>query len=1023
MKEHRATSGPRDRQHVIWLVLTLLGVAGLCLLALAPTQPTEAKIRDLRPAPARPNACQDLIQNGSFESGDFSNWTTAGSPAVVTTSAYSGTYSVLLGGSNNDDDTFYQEVTLPVTVTSADLTFWRHITSTEFGTPWDFMYVEARDTGGALLETLLTLNSSYASAGWEQSAVDLTAFPSLLGQTFRLTFHGTTDSMNPTSFYVDLIKMDVCAGASCTPDFYEPNNSQAGAALVSLPLLTDTLRICPWDEDWFRFDMQAGYRLTVDLAFQHAVGDLDLHLYDLAGTLLDWSTGTSDYEQIVYDVTVAGPYFVRVFPFSPSDDQVVPYSLSIQELALITPTPTQPTPTPTPTSTPTPSPTPSEPPLPQVDLDVPYIELTQSIQSLANDIPIIAGKKAYVRIYVQTDGAVVKDVQGHLEGERDGVPLSPAQVPCVNTISADHSTSLETRRGSLNHSLYCLVPQDWLNTTGTLDITGRVHSASIHDPDPSNNWSHVIKNVEASPPLHIQVVQVRDGWPWDAKGPSPSDYYKMHLVTERMYPVSKVTMHPAKNWVWWSGDELTIVWIAGVDLLDRDPGPNTVHVGVVRNNNLTKWGGMGSPFGHTWVVVRPDYWDGFGNTTAHEIGHGFGMFHVKNCNAGWPWEAYPYPVMWLSAGDPDDHYGIDTGYSPPDLYPPRLSRDLMGYCHPRWASPYTYKKLRTTLRAGAGLPLQQSELLSLGPQPRQFKPDQDTEYLLMVGQLYTETGAITLTPMMRLMGADLDPEAELNPAGPYTVQLLDAGDNLLGQEFFGPLTGNHQEEGALLKLLVPYVTGTARIAILDPSETEIFSCPVSANPPQVALDPVTGPVTEAFTAAWTASDPDGDPISATLLFSADGGGTWDPVVWGTSGSQAELDPSLWPGTGQGMLRVLVTDGVNTGEDVVGPFEVAAKAPLVFVGAPDDGAVLPPAVPVFFTAVGYDAEDGPLGDEAYTWTSNRDGNLGTGEEILVESLSPGWHEIIVTATDSDINSTSDSIQVYVGYRIYLPLVVR
>ena len=42
----------------------------------------------------------------------------------------------------------------------------------------------------------------------------------------------------------------------------------------------------------------------------------------------------------------------------------------------------------------------------------------------------------------------------------------------------------------------------------------------------------------------------------------------------------------------------------------------------------------------------------------------------------------------------------------------------------------------------------------------------------------------------------------------------------------------------------------------------------------------------------------------------------------------------------------------------------------------------------------------LGDALLVWTSNLDGALGTGDELIVADLSPGVHTVTVTATDAD-----------------------
>jgi hypothetical protein len=97
--------------------------------------------------------------------------------------------------------------------------------------------------------------------------------------------------------------------------------------------------------------------------------------------------------------------------------------------------------------------------------------------------------------------------------------------------------------------------------------------------------------------------------------------------------------------------------------------------------------------------------------------------------------------------------------------------------------------------------------------------------------------------------------------------------------------------------------------------------------------------------------------------------------------------------------------------------------VVYITAAADGDILAPGSPVLFSANGYDAEDGSLSGEALGWTSNRDGKLGVGSQVIATDLSPGWHEITATATDSADNTVTDSIQVYVGYQVYLPTILR
>ena len=61
----------------------------------------------------------------------------------------------------------------------------------------------------------------------------------------------------------------------------------------------------------------------------------------------------------------------------------------------------------------------------------------------------------------------------------------------------------------------------------------------------------------------------------------------------------------------------------------------------------------------------------------------------------------------------------------------------------------------------------------------------------------------------------------------------------------------------------------------------------------------------------------------------------------------------------------------------------------------------------------DLEDGALGDDAYLWSSDKDGVLGTGASLPLNTLSPGVHTITLTAKDSNQVEGHASITLTVG----------
>jgi subtilase family serine protease len=148
-----------------------------------------------------------LITNGGFESGQ-SPWTessTGGYQLVDSSRPHTGSYSAYLNGYNNSTDIIYQTVTIPSTATSATLTFWTYVSTTETSHAYDYFYAQVRNTSGSALATLLTLNDGTAT-GWVQRSYSLLNYK---GQTIQIAFKGTNDSSNPTDFFVDDVSLQV----------------------------------------------------------------------------------------------------------------------------------------------------------------------------------------------------------------------------------------------------------------------------------------------------------------------------------------------------------------------------------------------------------------------------------------------------------------------------------------------------------------------------------------------------------------------------------------------------------------------------------------------------------------------------------------------------------------------------------------------------------------------------------------------------------------------------------------------
>ncbi|HKS24504.1 MAG TPA: S8 family serine peptidase [Thermoanaerobaculia bacterium] len=162
-------------------------------------------------APPPPPPGGQLLGNPGFETGTAAPWVATG--GVIDSSAsqpaHGGSWKAWLNGyATTHTDTLYQDVTIPVTATSATLTFWLHIDSAETTTTTQFdkLQVQVRNTANSVLATLATYSNLNKAAGYSLKSFNLIAYK---GQTVRIYFLGTEDSSLQTSFVIDDTALNV----------------------------------------------------------------------------------------------------------------------------------------------------------------------------------------------------------------------------------------------------------------------------------------------------------------------------------------------------------------------------------------------------------------------------------------------------------------------------------------------------------------------------------------------------------------------------------------------------------------------------------------------------------------------------------------------------------------------------------------------------------------------------------------------------------------------------------------------
>ena len=154
-----------------------------------------------------------LLRGGDFDGADAGAWaeSSAGGfpivngPSRLPFAAHSGGDAAWLGGYANADDTLAQDVTVPAGATGLALAFFLRV-RTEHGpraAAVDLLQVTLEDGHGTVLREVASFSNRDALEAWIARRYEMTDVPSLAGKTVRVVFHGSTDPVALTSFFVD----------------------------------------------------------------------------------------------------------------------------------------------------------------------------------------------------------------------------------------------------------------------------------------------------------------------------------------------------------------------------------------------------------------------------------------------------------------------------------------------------------------------------------------------------------------------------------------------------------------------------------------------------------------------------------------------------------------------------------------------------------------------------------------------------------------------------------------------------
>ncbi len=385
-------------------------------------------------------------------------------------------------------------------------------------------------------------------------------------------------------------------------------------------------------------------------------------------------------------------------------------------------------------------------------LSVEALYLTQSVQTMNRSVPLVAGRDAYLRVFLRGDQPSFYPAKARVHLYHGGVLQESAD------LAADgDSIPTEVREANYSGSWNAMIPARLVRPGLSVVVEadpGRVvplkEGSQLRYPATGT----LALDVQTVPKLWVRLVpirQTRQGTTGNASALNKADWVR-DLVA--MFPVAEYDVDVRTPYATSTTASTGNAWeqmIEEIYALRVADGNDRYYYGVLTHPGGVGIAGIGF-IGYPTAVGYDALPAGAG-TLAHELGHNMGREHAPCGGPAGPDPAFPY------AGGGIGVHGFDVFRS--DAKSPLLAKDLMSYCEPEWISDYTYKAvLQYRLRGDGGT---SSDTRAAAAEPS----------LLVWGRMDGERAV--LEPAFEITTR---PSLPSEP-GPYRVEGLDAAGAVL----------------------------------------------------------------------------------------------------------------------------------------------------------------------------------------------------------------------------------------------------
>ncbi|NOX91564.1 MAG: hypothetical protein GXP18_03685 [Gammaproteobacteria bacterium] len=624
-------------------------------------------------------------------------------------------------------------------------------------------------------------------------------------------------------------------------------------------------------------------------------------------------------------------------------------------------------------------------------LHAPHVEVD-------NAVPLIERKHLAIRVYPdlikpwwQAAGAV----QGDVWFKRVDIAGQPYRKAAVLNGSTAGRRATTIDRGNASHTLNFRIPDFYAR--------GRLVVYSRCKVFVAGQWKYTPWYGRTLTFTHVPAVRIRaHGVHYHRSGilktaPPLSDFIATGVYLRKTYPMSRFSflsydvIHFTGDLTNTSGGGCGQGWNAlwrQLRALYNASGRDANHYALMKKGIPTAYGGCGGGnVGASFV--------GDGSIMAQELGHGLSRRHAPGCGAGGPDPSYPHYTHPGSATIGE--FGMD--YATGKVYNPSNSNDFMGYCGNPWVSPYTYRALIT------GIDSQPSPAAAVSSgHVENLRYQQEHLYLDF---RVSCNGDVDLQSGFSMMGAGGSSNGEPTE---HSVELHDGQGNVLWAKrlVLEEAHQNHDDSHTGYSEAIPMLDGAARLAFKCGHADGPTTIDIPKKAPTISIKALkldackvqSGTVQLKWTTQCGKKD---EQVTSIVRYTNDGGETWRPVAVAQDESAYVVDLDQLPGGKNCQLQVMASTLLRTATAETEVFAVSqTPAQAMISPVPQDEQTQQSRV-VELAGCAY-SPDGCADEDDCRWNSSLDGDLGRGEYLIANNLTPGEHVISFTAPDGMGGST-------------------